>query len=352
MLSIEHIQKNYEGKPLLIDVSFELHEDETICLLGPSGSGKSTLLRIIAGLEEAEGGRVCWKGDDLAQLPPHKRHFGLMFQDYALFPHRNVAENIAFGLRMQNRPKPEIETLVKTALETINMVGFADRKVTELSGGEQQRVALARALAPEPRLIMLDEPLGALDRTLREQLSGELRRILRETKVPAIYVTHDQEEAFAIADRLLLLHEGIILQSGKPHEIYHHPKNLWVAKFFGLGNLIKGKVTERSPLNVDSPLGTIQASCDQEAPQIGADTWLLFRPTQACQNVDECSNKITGEVVDQLFQGEDYAVTLRINDAVPLFNGRLSKPAQIGDTLTLGYHDQDILCLENGMDQP
>jgi ABC-type Fe3+/spermidine/putrescine transport system ATPase subunit len=348
MLEIKNIEKTYEGKPLLKKVSFTIEEDETVCLLGSSGSGKSTLLRIIAGLEEAEGGQVFWEGEDLADIPAHKRHFGLMFQDYALFPHKNVSENIAFGLKMQNRPANEIDQRVKDALETINMVDFKDRKVTELSGGEQQRVALARALAPEPRLLMLDEPLGALDRTLREQLSRELRRILRDTRVPAIYVTHDQEEAFSIADRLLLLHDGKILQSGKPHEIFQHPKNVWVAKFFGLGNLIEGKVKGRSPLTVETPLGRIEANCNVDPPQIGEDASLLFRPNQACRDESECGNTFSGEVIDQLFQGDDYHVMLKINHAVPLFNIRLKEPVQIGDRLNIAYHSEDILCLSNG----
>lgn len=348
MLEIKNIEKTYEGKPLLKKVSFEVEQDETVCLLGSSGSGKSTLLRIIAGLEASEAGQVLWKGEALSEIPAHKRHFGLMFQDYALFPHKNVWENIAFGLRMQNLPREEIGIRVKNALETINMVDFADRKVTELSGGEQQRVALARALAPEPRLLMLDEPLGALDRTLREQLSRELRRILRDTKVPAIYVTHDQEEAYSIADRLLLLHDGKILQNGKPHEIYQHPKNVWVARFFGLGNLIEGRVKERSPLMVETPLGTIKASCEGEPPQIGDQSTLLFRPNQACMNLSECANRFTGEVIDQLFQGDDYHVMLKINDEVPLFNIRLKEPVQVDEQLTIGYHPEDILCLTNG----
>jgi ABC-type Fe3+/spermidine/putrescine transport system ATPase subunit len=347
MLTVENIKKSYEGKPLLRGISFGVQEDETICLLGSSGSGKSTLLRIIAGLEEPEGGQVNWNGQSLVQTPAHKRHFGLMFQDYALFPHRNVAENIAFGLRMQDRPLEEIQKRVKQALQTINMVEFAERKVTELSGGEQQRVALARALAPEPRLLMLDEPLGALDRTLREQLSKELRRILKETKVPAIYVTHDQEEAFAIADRLLLLHDGYILQSGKPHEIYHHPKNLWVAKFFGLGNLIEGKVIDRSPLTVETPMGIILASCEQDAPRVGEKAMLLFRPNQAMVNQEDNTNKITGEVFDQVFQGDDYHISLKINEDLPLFNVRLAEPVRIGKNLTINYKQEHVLCLEN-----
>ncbi|KUK95616.1 MAG: Putative ABC transporter ATP-binding protein [Anaerolineaceae bacterium 46_22] len=351
MLTVENIEKSYEGKPLLNKVSFAVEQDETICLLGSSGSGKSTLLRIIAGLEDPEGGRVLWKGNDMAGTPAHQRHFGLMFQDYALFPHRNVAENIAFGLRMQNHPQDEIRGRVKNALETINMADFADRKVTELSGGEQQRVALARALAPQPRLLMLDEPLGALDRSLREQLSTELRRILRDTKVPAIYVTHDQEEAFAIADRLLLLHDGVILQSGAPHEIYHHPKNVWVVKFFGLGNLIEGRVIERSPLKLDTPMGIIHASCEQYPPQIGQKATLLFRPTRACRNEEHCPNQITGDVVDQVFQGEAYHLTMKVNESIPLFNVSLSKPVPVGDKLSVYFKPSDVLCLEDEKDE-
>lgn len=350
MLTIKNIEKAYEGKPLLKKVSFEINENETICLLGPSGSGKSTLLRIIAGLEDPEGGQVLWKGEALTDIPAHQRKFGLMFQDYALFPHRNVAENIAFGLRMQNRSKLEIQERVKDALETIDMTGFANRKVTELSGGEQQRVALARALAPEPRLLMLDEPLGALDRSLREQLSQELRRILRKTKVPAIYVTHDQEEAYSIADRLLLLHDGVILQSGRPHEFYHHPRNVWVAKFFGLGNLVEGTVVETSPLKVRTPLGVIQASCDRDSLEKGQKTTLLFRPTQAYSNKTDCANLITGEVLDQIFQGENYRITLQVNTGIPDFNILLSEPVKIGENITIGYQPADVLCLENGKD--
>jgi len=348
MLTVENIKISYQNQPLLKNISFQINQDETVCLLGPSGSGKSTLLRIIAGLEEPEAGKVFWNGEDLSTVPAHQRRFGLMFQDYALFPHRNVAENIAFGLRMLNFPKSEIQKRIADALQTINMADFADRKVTELSGGEQQRVALARALAPEPRLLMLDEPLGALDRTLREQLSRELRRVLRQSRMPAIYVTHDQEEAYAIADRLLLLHDGSILQSGKPHEFHHQPRNVWVAKFFGLGNLIPGEVIGRSPLTVKTRLGVIQASCDCDAPCVGKEVTLLFRPNQACHNLSNCSNHITGEVIDNVFQGETYRITLAINRNIPIFNVVLAEPHQIGERLTIGYHSEDVLCLENG----
>jgi ABC-type Fe3+/spermidine/putrescine transport system ATPase subunit len=345
MLTIQDIKKTYEGQPLLQGVTFSVQADETVCLLGPSGSGKSTLLRIIAGLEEAESGRVLWDGEDQTGIPAHRREFGLMFQDYALFPHRNVAENIAFGLRMQDWPKLEIQRRVEAALETIHMQAFAGRKVTELSGGEQQRVALARALAPQPRLLMLDEPLGALDRTLREQLSRELRRILRETQIPAIYVTHDQEEAFAIADRLLLLHNGVILQSGAPHEIYHHPRNVWVAQFFGLGNLVEGEVADHAPLIIETPLGSMQANCEGDSPAPGESATLLFRPAQARRAPGDGVNTITGKVIDQVFQGERYRLTVHVNDAIPAFQVLLTEPVGIGETITLGYDPGDVLCL-------
>ena len=232
MLQVEGIRKDYEGRPLLRGVSFEVQPAELVALLGASGSGKSTMLRIIAGLEEPEDGRVLWDGQDITDVPAHKRGFGLMFQDYALFPHRNVYENIAFGLRMQGLPQDQMDQRVASALEMIQMGPFAQRAVTELSGGEQQRVALARALAPRPRLLMLDEPLGALDHKLRVDLIQELRRILHEQEVPAIYVTHDRDEAFALADRLLVLHDGQLLQSGSPSQLYQTPANAWLAGFW------------------------------------------------------------------------------------------------------------------------
>ena len=348
MLTVNKITKNYEGRTLLHEMTFDVAKDETVCLLGASGSGKSTLLRIVAGLEEAEGGQVLWDGQDITATPAHQRNFGLMFQDYALFPHRSVAENIAFGLRMQNRPKEEIYRRVHAGLKTINMVGFADRKVTELSGGEQQRVALARALAPEPRLLMLDEPLGALDRTLREQLSHELRRILRETQIPAIYVTHDQEEAFAIADRLLLLHDGSILQSGRPHEFFRHPRNAWVAGFFGLGNLVTGTVTGHAPLTLATPLGSVRANCDTTPPVVGKKSTLLFRPGDALPSTGQSANRFSGRVVDQVFQGEYYRLTLRINNEIPAFDILRKDPVEIDREMEIAFAPKDVLCLEQG----
>ncbi len=262
MLELIDIQKTYQSQPLLIDVSATVSIGETVCLLGPSGSGKSTLLRIIAGLEQPDGGRVCWDGKDLAGIPVHMRGFGLVFQDYALFPHLTVTENVSFGLKMQKLPGSKIDIRVAEVLRMVDLEGFGGRQVTDLSGGEQQRVALARAMAPNPRLLMFDEPLGALDRNLREQLMEKLRRILHESRVPAVYVTHDQEEAFTLADRVLLLHDGVIIRSGTPEQVWSDPGSVWAAQFLDAGNVVSGMVLSTYPqIKVETPFGVLELEC-------------------------------------------------------------------------------------------
>ena len=313
MLIIEDIWKNYEKKPLLLGVSFDVQPGEIVCLLGPSGGGKSTLLRIIAGLEECERGRVLWDGADLANTPVHKRGFGLMFQEYALFPHRSVEQNVAFGLRMQSLPGDEIHSRVKDALAGVNLAGFERRRVTDLSGGEQQRVALARALAPRPRLLMLDEPLGALDRTLREGLIADLRRLLHAHGISSIYVTHDQEEAFALADRLILLHDGTIIQQGAPAEVYKKPMSVWAARFFGFTNFLPGTITQIDPLCVKTPLGSFTGhwSAPNTIPYPNQAVTALLNPLGAEWNAPETApNLVTGRVRDAVFKGSSYQVIL------------------------------------------
>ena len=304
MLDVRHIFKTYEGELLLDDISFKVDTGETVCLLGASGSGKSTLLRIIAGLEEADSGVVSFNGRDLSSTPPHLRDFGLVFQDYALFPHLDVSENVAFGLKMRRLPQDEINQRVANALEMVNLSGFDRRRVTDLSGGEQQRVALARALATRPRLLMFDEPLGALDRTLREGLLNELRSILHQTNIPSIYVTHDQEEAFTIADRVLILNDGRSVREGTPAEVWARPGSEFVARFLGLGNVIKGKVISKK-WKVETPFGLFRVQCEHNH-QHGDEVHLLARPLA----VDKDTNSIQGTVTDVIFQQDRFKVTL------------------------------------------
>jgi ABC-type Fe3+/spermidine/putrescine transport system ATPase subunit len=329
MLKVADIVKSYEGEPLLSSISFTVDAGETLCLLGPSGSGKSTLLRIIAGLEAPESGQILWDNIDLASTPPHLRDFGLVFQDYALFPHFDVFDNVVFGLRMRLTAKSrrhegtkknaglvslslgdflvknedEIQKRVAEVLDLVNLKGFEHRKVTDLSGGEQQRVALARALAPYPRLLMFDEPLGALDRTLKEDLLNELRGILHRTSVPAIYVTHDQEEAFAIADRILILHESKIVCEGSPEDVVMNPCSAWTAMFLGLGNVFEGIVMDNQKIKTE--FGIFTAACSGKNRK-GEKVHLLVRPLEGQKE----ANVVEGRVADVLFQKDGYKVTL------------------------------------------
>ncbi len=331
MLEVHHIFKNYEGQPLLKDISFKVDTGETVCLLGASGSGKSTLLRIVAGLEDADAGFISFNNIDLTSTPPHLRDFGLVFQDYALFPHLSVNDNVAFGLRMRRMGTDEIAKRVADVLEMVNLQGFENRKVTDLSGGEQQRVALARALATRPRLLMFDEPLGALDRTLREDLLGELRSILHKTQVPAIYVTHDQEEAFTLADRVLVLHDGMIIREGTSAEVWADPKSAFVARFLGLGNVMDGEVVSdewkacpEPGRRVETEHGIFAVKCAHKHSQ-GEKVHLLVRPLPA----ESDPNIIQGVVSDIIFQQDRFKVTFEnglyiyLNKA-PKMGGRIS----------------------------
>lgn len=231
MLSVDAVTKRFGAATVLDRVDLTVGAGEIVALLGPSGSGKSTLLRIIAGLEAPDEGAVRWNGEDLAEVPPHERRFGLMFQSYALFPHRSVADNVGFGLRMAGVEKATIRRRVDEALGWVGLDGFGPRTIDSLSGGEQQRVALARTLAPDPRLVMLDEPLGALDRELRERLVVEIRELLERRGATALYVTHDHEEAATVAHRLALIRLGRIVQTGTLGELRRHPADEWVAGF-------------------------------------------------------------------------------------------------------------------------
>jgi ABC-type Fe3+/spermidine/putrescine transport system ATPase subunit len=322
LLEAAEIVKKYRDEPVLRGVSMHADEGEIVCLLGPSGCGKSTLLRVIAGLEPDYSGTVRFAGQPIDRVPVHQRGFGLMFQDFALLPHRSVGENIAFGLRMQRLPRSAIRQRVSEILELVGLPGYADRTIFEVSGGERQRVALARSLAPQPRILMLDEPLGALDRTLRERLTDELRAIIKRVGITSIYVTHDQIEAFAVADRILLMNRGLIVQSGTPIEVYRHPANLFAARFLGMNNLVPGRVRESARgdatgrLTTDTALGPLQID--------GAESWrdheatVLIRPEAAEPPAPESINVITGEVIRCTFRGGTQRVVLRHASGIEL----------------------------------
>jgi len=315
ILQVTEIEKSFGEVKVLSGITFDQFPGEVIALLGPSGCGKSTLLGIIAGIENPDHGNIIWKGSRINDLAPHRRGFGLMFQEDVLFPHMNVFENVAFGLKMQKKDKGYIQEKVGEILSLVGLQDLKERNVNTLSGGEQQRVALARSIAPQPGLLMLDEPLSSLDRALRDRLLGEIRRILKELNQTAIYVTHDQEEAFSIADRIVMMRAGKIEQIGTPEEIYNHPISSFAALFLGLSNLIRGKVIiDKNQFFVDSALGQIPFSGDYR----GSIT-LLIRPNSAVINGKE-GLILTGKIVEKTFQGNFCHVIITTNGTQLKFN--------------------------------
>jgi ABC-type Fe3+/spermidine/putrescine transport system ATPase subunit len=333
LLQVSHLSKIFDGKSTLNDVSFEVEAGEIICLLGPSGCGKTTLLRLIAGLETADSGTITFDGQDVQHIPVHQRHFGLMFQDFALFPHKNVWDNVIFGLRMQNLPDKQIQQLGRDALELVGLSGFEQRDVHQLSGGERQRVALARSLAPQPKLLMLDEPLGALDRQLREELMIELRRILQAAHLTSIYVTHDQSEAFAVADRVAVLNAGRLEQIDTPQGLYAQPASEFVARFLGMPNVINGTVLSHvanvAATNVaviNTPIGLLHVTADRSLQPDQAVTLLIrseaadIQPDPFADSSAEWfaetppANVLTGTLREVSFRGRYRRVVVQINE--------------------------------------
>jgi putative spermidine/putrescine transport system ATP-binding protein len=261
-LDVAAVTKQFGSAVVLKDLDLEVGRNEFVSLLGPSGCGKTTLLRLIAGLMKADSGRISIGGNDLTRVAAHKRNIGVVFQNYALFPHLTVEQNVAFGLEAQRRPKPEIAERVADALALVRMQEFAGRRVTALSGGQQQRVAVARAIVVKPTLLLLDEPFSALDRKLRETMQIEMRHLLRDLGITSIFVTHDQDEALVMSDRIAVMNEGRIEQLGSPAEVYGSPRSLHVLEFVGQSTRLAGTVEAPAAAGivaVATPLGTIRA---------------------------------------------------------------------------------------------
>lgn len=312
LLEVVDISKNFGGNFALDKVKLDLNSGQILCLLGPSGCGKTTLLRIIAGLENADNGSVIFDGKDLSRLPPHRRRFGMMFQDFALFPHRNVFDNVAFALQIKNQSRLRIHHRVKEMLQLVGLAGFETRDVNRLSGGERQRVALARSLASEPQLLMLDEPLGSLDRVLRERLVLDLLRIIKNVGVTTLYVTHDHAEAFTVADVVAVMHNGRVEQIDQPENLYHRPINERVARFLGFGNLIEGIVTEGG--GIKSALGMLYPQ--NIAASAGTEVKLLIRP-EAARMIDandalhQGETAVCGTVKERTFKGGHFNLAIQ-----------------------------------------
>lgn len=344
LLTIRGIFKQFEGKDLLRGIDLTIHQGEIVCLLGPSGSGKSTLLRIIAGLEKAERGVVLWQGKSIETIPVHLRNFGLMFQDYALFPHLNVFSNVAFGLRMRKFSEDKISHRVTRVLKLVGLSSFKDRSVTDLSGGEQQRVALARALAPQPLLLMLDEPLGALDRKLKDDLSKELRVLLHELKIPSIYVTHDQQEAFNVSDRLAILHDGRILQEGTAEQVLSYPRSLWLAGFLGLNNQLTGRVKKISPLQVETSQGIFECHWADHPMRSGQTVVLVLKSDHSrLAGSGLRKNFVIGSVVDEVFQADGFHSQL-VTPAGQTITYFSNRHHEINSILKIYYPPDSVLC--------
>ena len=240
LIDLVNISKSFDGTMVLDDLNLSVKENSFVTLLGPSGCGKTTTLRILGGFEHADSGKVIFDGQDISSLPPNKRQLNTVFQKYALFTHMTIAENIAFGLKIKNKPKSYIQDKIKYALKLVNLDGLENRDVNSLSGGQQQRIAIARAIVNEPRLLLLDEPLGALDLKLRQDMQYELIRLKNELGITFIYVTHDQEEALTMSDTIVVMNQGYIQQMGTPEQIYNEPENAFVADFIGESNIVPG----------------------------------------------------------------------------------------------------------------
>lgn len=341
MLRLDGVSVSFGGRCALDAVNLEVAAHETVCLLGPSGSGKSTLLRVVAGLQQPDAGRTFLDGQEQTGVPPHRRQVGLMFQDHQLFPQRDVGGNVSFGLRMRRAERRATEERVTGLLDLVGLPGAQRRAVTALSGGEQQRVALARALAPQPRLLMLDEPLGQLDRGLRERLVVELRALFARLRTTVLAVTHDQGEAFVLADRVVVMNEGRIAQAGTPLEVWQRPASEFVARFLGFDNVVPASVHGDA---ADTPWGKLPVPDGTPA----GSCRLLLRPSGVRLTAVEDGLPCTVEA--RTFRGGDAAaVTLLLQpDHGPRLEAScaLREAPEAGTRVGVAFDVREVVRLE------
>ena len=308
LIDLSHIWKSYDGDLILDDLSLSVKENSFVTLLGPSGCGKTTTLRIIGGFEKPDKGQVIFDGEDITNTPPNKRQLNTVFQKYALFTHMSIAENIAFGLKIKGKSKSYIDDKIKYALKLVNLDGFENRSVDSLSGGQQQRIAIARAIVNEPKLLLLDEPLGALDLKLRQDMQYELIRLKNELGITFVYVTHDQEEALTMSDTIVVMNQGYIQQIGTPEDIYNEPQNAFVADFIGDSNILDGIMIEDRLVEI---LGA-KFECVDVGFGKNKPVDVVIRP-EDIDLVKPEEGTIRGRVTHLIFKGVHYEMEVTVN---------------------------------------
>lgn len=308
LINLKNVYKYFDGEMILEDLNLTIYENEFVTLLGPSGCGKSTTLRILGGFITPDSGQVIFDGKDITNLAPNKRNINTVFQKYALFPHMNIAENIAFGLRIQNKSEEFIQDKINYALKLVNLEKFRNRKPSSLSGGQQQRIAIARAIVNEPKVLLLDEPLGALDLKLRQNMQYELMRLKDELGITFIYVTHDQEEALTMSDKIVVMNQGYIQQIGSPQDIYNEPENSFVADFIGDSNIIDAVMIKDKLVHF---LGK-DVECVDTNMGVNKPVDIVIRPEDIELSTDGKSTFI-GEVTSLIFKGVHWEMDVDVN---------------------------------------
>jgi spermidine/putrescine transport system ATP-binding protein len=341
ILELKHITKNFGTTEVLRDVDIQIGKGEFITLLGPSGCGKTTILRIIAGLEEPDSGSVYLNGEDVTDTEPNKRDVNTVFQNYALFPHMTVEENISYGMKLRKIEKKKMAAKVAEALELVQLSGYNKRMPSELSGGQKQRVAVARAIVNNPKVLLLDEPLGALDLQLRRQMQTELKRLQKKLGITFIYITHDQEEAMNMSDRIAVMRDGLFEQIGSPAEIYDQPRTSYVAEFVGNANLIHGKVIriQDNIADVETAGGNVQVRVRKQQPDIGMAVTLAVRSENVRLYTDRIESGIKCVLKDMSFSGGVQKIILQLEDGTEIVSSSLGMnfSYEINSELYIGF---------------